>query len=369
LPILDLKAQYDGLREEIAVAISGVLESQHFILGPNVSALEREIAAFCGTPSAIGAASGTDALILALRAAHVGPGDEVIVPAFSFIATADAVSILGARPVFSDVDPDTLNLNVAHAASLVTPRTKAIIPVHLYGQPADMDAVMALAMRHNLLVIEDCAQGLGARWRGTRVCAFGDYGCISFFPSKNLGAYGDGGMVTTSNEEDGRHIAALRSHGSTQKYHSDIQGMNSRLDELQAAILRVKLRKLEEWNEARRQVAAMYRAALAGQERIQLPYERPEATHVYHQFTVRIENRDAVQRQLAEACIQSIVYYPIPLHLQNMFQDLGYRQGDLPVAERASSEVLSLPMYPELTLSDIDYITAKLIEAVSLVAV
>ena len=241
LPIVDLKAQYNGLREDILSAVSDVLENAHFILGPNVAALEREIAAFCQSPYAIGVASGTDALILALRAAGIQAGDEVIVPAFSFVATADAVSILGATPVFADVDPTTLNIDVEQAAGLVTDRTRGIVPVHLYGQPADMGSVLDLAERYNLVVIEDCAQALGASWAGQPVGSLGDYGCISFFPTKNLGAYGDGGMITAHSQRSAARLRKLRIHGSDKKYCHDEQGMNSRLDELQAAVLRVKL--------------------------------------------------------------------------------------------------------------------------------
>jgi dTDP-4-amino-4,6-dideoxygalactose transaminase len=356
LPILDLKAQYEGLREEILDALHQVLEEQHFILGPNVLQLEREIAAYCGTGFAVGVASGTDALILALRAAHVQAGDEVILPAFSFIATADAVAILGATPVFADIDPLTLNIDVAHAETLVTDRTRAIIPVHLYGQSADMDAVLSVARRHSLLVIEDCAQALGARWKNRKTCSYGDYGCISFFPSKNLGAYGDGGMVTVPTAEQAETLRALRSHGSRRKYYSDVQGMNSRLDELQAAILRVKLPHLDEWNEGRRHVAAMYDVALRNVQEVTLPFASADSQHVYHQFTIRVPHRNEVQQSLKEHGVQTFVYYPVPLHLQTMFAALGYKKGDLPVAEQASQEVLSLPMFPEMKWEDIEYV-------------
>lgn len=356
LPILDLKAQYEGLREEILDALHQVLEEQHFILGPNVLQLEREIAAYCGTGFAVGVASGTDALILALRAAHVQAGDEVILPAFSFIATADAVAILGATPVFADIDPLTLNIDVAHAETLVTDRTRAIIPVHLYGQSADMDAVLSVARRHSLLVIEDCAQALGARWKNRKTCSFGDYGCISFFPSKNLGAYGDGGMVTVPTAEQAETLRALRSHGSRRKYYSDVQGMNSRLDELQAAILRVKLPHLDEWNEGRRHVAAMYDVALRNVQEVTLPFASADSLHVYHQFTIRVPHRNEVQQSLKEHGVQTFVYYPVPLHLQTMFAALGYKKGDLPVAEQASQEVLSLPMFPEMKWEDVEYV-------------
>ena len=366
IPILDLKAQYRSIETEITTAIHDVLEAQHFILGPSVSALEREIAAHVESTAAVAVASGTDALILALRAAGIGPGDEVIVPAFSFIATADAVSILGAVPVFADIDPATFNLDPVHAASCITGRTRAMIPVHLYGQPADMDAISALAQRHNLIVIEDCAQALGARWKGRPVCSLGDYGCISFFPSKNLGAYGDGGMIAVRTAEDAERLRMLRSHGSSKKYHSESQGMNSRLDELQAAILRVKLPHLDSWNEGRRNVAALYRAALGAAEGVELPQEHEHATHVYHQFTIRVSNRDEVQKQLAERGIQTFVYYPVPLHLQKMYAHFDYKRGDLPQSEKAADEALSLPMYPELSASDVEYIAESVKESVAL---
>jgi len=366
LPVVDLKAQYNCLREDILSAVSGVLENGHFILGPNVAALEREIATFCESPYAIGVASGTDALILALRAAGIQAGDEVIVPAFSFVATADAVSILGATPVFADVDPSTLNIDVDYAASLITDRTRGIVPVHLYGQPADMDAVLNLAARFDLVVIEDCAQALGASWAGKPAGSLGDYGCISFFPTKNLGAYGDGGMITARNQRSAALLRKLRVHGSDKKYCHDEQGMNSRLDELQAAILRVKLPHLARWNFERRRVADLYRQVLAHIDEILLPPDAPEAYHVYHQFTIRHYQRDAIQAVLRESGIESVVYYPIPLHLQPMYAHLEYRQGQLPVSERAATEVLSLPVFPEMTEEDVAYVAENIEKALSL---
>jgi dTDP-4-amino-4,6-dideoxygalactose transaminase len=365
LPVVDLKAQYSGLREEILAAVSGVLDNAHFILGPNVAGLEREIAQFCQSPYAVGVASGTDALILALRAAGIQEGDEVVVPAFSFVATADAVSILGGTPVFADVDPSTLNIDVNHASSLITDRTRAIVPVHLYGQPADMDALLKLAERHSLVVVEDCAQALGASWRQKPVGSLGDYGCISFFPTKNLGAYGDGGMITARNQRSAARLKKLRVHGSEKKYCHDEQGMNSRLDELQAAILRVKLPHLERWNVERRRVADLYRQALAPVDGIALPWEGPEGYHVYHQFTIRHERRDAIQAALRESGIESVVYYPIPLHLQPMYSHLGYRKGQLPVAEAAAAEVLSLPIFPEMGEEDVAYVAEQMERAIS----
>jgi dTDP-4-amino-4,6-dideoxygalactose transaminase len=360
LPIVDLKAQYNCLREDILSAVSEVLENAHFILGPNVAALEREIAMFCQSPYAIGVASGTDALILALRAAGIQAGDEVIVPAFSFVATADAVSILGATPVFADVDPTTLNIDMEQATGLVTDRTRGIVPVHLYGQPADMGAVLDQAERYNLVVIEDCAQALGASWAGQPVGSLGDYGCISFFPTKNLGAYGDGGMITAHSQRSAARLRKLRTHGSDKKYCHDEQGMNSRLDELQAAVLRVKLPHLARWNCERRRIADLYRQALDHIDEILLPSESLDAYHVYHQFTIRHQQRDAIQAALRESGIEAVVYYPIPLHLQPMYQHLGYREGQLPVSERAAAEVLSLPVFPEMTEEDVAYVAENI---------
>ena len=365
LPMLNLRGQYERLRSEICSAVLEVLDGQDFILGPNVDALECEIAQLCATPYAVGVASGTDALLLALRAAGVGAGDEVIVPALSFIATADTVSVLNATPVFAEIDPRTFNIDVAHAATLVTAQTRAVIPVHLFGQPADMDAIAALAGRHNLSVIEDSAQALGARWKGRPTCSFGDYGCISFFPSKNLGGCGDSGMITVRTAEQAEQLKMLRCHGSKRKYHSELQGINSRLDELQAAILRVKLPHLERWNEARRRVSAMYREAFLSIPDVILPFESTESHHVYHQFTIRVTNRAEVQRSLAERGVQTFVYYPVPLHLQPMYSSLGYRRGDLPVAEKAAAEVLSLPMFPEMTAKDVKLVADCLEECVT----
>lgn len=356
VPILDLQRQFRSLRGEITAAVLDVLEAQHFILGPNVTALEREAAAFCGVEEAVGVASGTDALLLALAAAGVGPGDEVIVPAFSFIATADVVSLLGATPVFADIERDSFNLDVRSARARVSPRTRAIIPVHLYGRPADMEGVLALAREHGLAVVEDCAQAMGARFGGAPVGSMGDYGCLSFFPSKNLGGCGDGGMILVRDGERAAQLRMLRAHGSRRKYVSEVQGWNSRLDELQAAILRVKLPHLPAWNEARRERALLYRELLAGL------VETPEMTpgHVFHQYTVWLRDRDRVARALAEAGVQTFVYYPVPLHLQPMYAHLGYRAGDLPEAERAAREALSLPMFPELRADEQERVAAAL---------
>ena len=365
VPILDLKAQYTAIKDEVRAAIDTVLEKQHFILGPEVKALAAEIAAYCGTKYAVGVASGTDALILGLRACGVGPGDEVIVPSFTFIATADAVSALGAKPVFAEIERKTFNLDPASVEQLITPRTRALVPVHLYGQCADMDALLALAKAHNLKVVEDTAQAIGATCRGRRAAAMGDAGCISFFPSKNLGGYGDGGMVVTDSEEIYKHLHSLRSHGSIRKYFSEEQGWNSRLDELQAAILRVKLRRLDEWNRKRREAADRYDRIL--QECVpeaETPGRNGFGDHVFHQYTVRVDERDLVQKRLAGMGVTTMVYYPTPIHLQPIYSGLGYLEGNLPVTEGACRQALSLPMFPEITEEQIEYVCNALRQAV-----
>ena len=364
IPILDLRAQYTTLKEEIRSAIDTVLERQHFILGPEVKNLEQEIAKYCGRKYGIGVASGTDALILALKACGIGPGDEVIVPSFTFIATADAVSLLGATPVFADVQPDTFNIDPAEIEALITSHTKAIVPVHLYGQSADMDPILAVAKAHNLKVVEDTAQALGATYRGRRTASLGDVGCISFFPSKNLGCYGDGGMVVTDSEEIYRKIVSLRAHGSTKKYFSEEQGWNSRLDELQAAILRVKLRYLDGWGEQRRAVADRYDSLLRYLDVI-TPRRNDFGSHVFHQYTIRVPHRDALQKHLAEAGISTMVYYPVPIHLQPIYSHLGYNEGDLPETETACKEVLSLPIFPELTEEQSGYVADAIAAALN----
>lgn len=369
IPVLDLHLQYRPLRNEINAAIQQVLDSQTFILGPNVSLLEKEIAALCQVQNAVGVASGTDALILALKAAGIGPGDEVIVPAFSFIASADAASLLGATPIFADINPFTFTIDPSSAAERITPRTRAIIPVHLYGQTAEMDPLLDLATKHDLAVIEDSAQALGAKYRGSPIGSMGEFGCISFFPSKNLGACGDGGMIVCRSAMHADKLRSLRSHGSKKKYHSDEQGFNSRLDELQAAILRVKLPHLEYWNISRLEIAHMYEEVLNGIDHVTLPMIRGDSTHVFHQYTIRIDStrydRDQVQQGLTSRGIQTAVYYPVPLHLQKMYAHLGYRPGMLPASEKAAMEVLSLPIYPGLQLPQITYIARSLREVLA----
>jgi dTDP-4-amino-4,6-dideoxygalactose transaminase len=352
IPIVDVTAQYLSLQEQLDAAVRQVLAGGQFILGPNVAAFESEAAAFLGTPHAVGLNSGTDALVLALRALDIGPGDEVITSPFSFAATSEAIVANGARPVFADIDPATFNLDPAAVAAAVTPRTQAILPVHLYGLPAQIDEIVPIATRHGLAVVEDCAQAFGASFGEQRVGTIGDIGCFSFFPSKNLGAYGDGGLLTTRSEQIARRVRSLRAHGASVKYHHDELGVNSRLDELQAAVLRVKLPHVERWNEQRAAVAARYREGIAGRADVALPGESAASRHVYHQFTIRIADRDAVQERLRAAFIQTMVYYPLPLHLQPLHSDLGYATGAFPAAESAAREVLSLPMFPELSVAD-----------------
>jgi dTDP-4-amino-4,6-dideoxygalactose transaminase len=363
--MLNLERQYASLRDEIGEALENVLQRQHFILGPEVAALEKEIASYCQVDHAVGVASGTDALLLSLKAAGVGPGDEVIVPAFTFVATSDTVSLLGAIPVFADIDPVTFTMNPDVLEGLVTPATKAVIAVHLYGQAADITAIAAFARKHNLALLGDTAQALGARYGGDPVCSFGDFGCLSFFPSKNLGAYGDGGMIVTRDADKAKFLRMARAHGSSKKYHSDFLGWNSRLDELQAALLRVKLPHLDRWNSQRAERAERYSEALADMEEIVLPHAAPGRSHVFHQYTIRIPQRDAVQQMLKEQGIESAVHYPIPLHLQPMYSSLGYQEGSLPEAERAAREVLSLPIYPELRDDEIERVVDALKRAVT----
>ena len=362
VPVLDLKTQYQRIRQEIDEAVQSVLASGQFVLGPNVRALEEELATSLGVARAITLASGTDALHLANRVLGIGAGDFVLTSPFTFVATATAISYTGARPVFADIHPETFALHPDRVAEYLAGkglgpmpegRVKAMLPVHLYGLPADMDPLLRLAREYRLRVVEDAAQAIGAEYRGRRVGGLGDVGCFSFYPTKNLGAFGDGGLATTQDPELAEHILRLRAYGGRDRYVHEELGFNSRLDEIQAAILRVKLRFLAEWNGRRRAIAARYREVLAGLP-IGLPTESADALHVYHQFTIRVPDRDRVQRRLAELGVRTTVYYPIPLHLQPMYRHLGYRVGDFPEAERAAREVLSLPIYPELTDLQVD---------------
>lgn len=345
IPILDLSQETQKLGETILEAVRGVIESGQFIMGPNVRAFEEEMAAYLGAKHAVALNSGTDALVIALRAAGIGSGDEVITTPFTFFATAEAISQVGAVPVFVDIDPSTFNLDPERVERAVTERTKAILPVHLYGQGAEMDRLMPIAQRHRLLVIEDVAQGMGGEYLGKKLGTFGDAGCFSFFPTKNLGAYGDGGMLVTDSDEIAAQALMLRAHGSKKKYFNEMVGYNSRLDEMQAAILRVKLPHLDEWNEGRYQAALRYQELLADAEGIVTPFIDPKAKHVFHQYTVRVRagRRDELQRRLAEADIATMIYYPVPLHRLPMYHD---PQLALRLAEHAAEEALSLPIWP-----------------------
>ena len=364
VPLCDLRAQYESLKHEIDVAMQTVAASGQFILGANVKAFEEEMAAYLGCKHAIGVGSGTDALHLAVRALDIGPGDEVITTPFTFIATSEAICLVGATPVFVDIDPRTFNIDPNLIESAITPRTKAILPVHLYGQPCDMDAIMDIAERYDLRVVEDCAQSLGAEYRGRNAGTFGDVGCLSFFPSKNLGCFGDGGMVVTGDGSLCERVEYLRRHGGRVKYHHEELGLNSRLDELQAAILRVKLPHLDRWNSLRRQHAYRYNSLLAELKQIVRPAERADngtvTPHgdddgtnslqhaVYHQYTIQVDNRDAVRKHLSHARVGCAIYYPVPLHLQTVHEGLGHQPGSFSCAERAAHTCLSLPMHPEL---------------------
>lgn len=366
IPVLDLTRQYRAIAPQIDAAIAQVLAAGVFINGPNVSALEEEIARYVGSRYAVGLNSGTDALHLALRALDIGPGDEVITTPFSFAATSEVIGIVGATPVFADIDPATFNIDPAQVEAAVSPRTRAIIPVHLYGRPARMDAITALARRHHLAVVEDCAQSIGASVDGRRTGSLGTIGAFSFFPSKNLGAYGDGGMIVTDDSALAARIRGLRAHGAGVKYHHDELGLNSRLDELQAAVLRVKLRHLDGWIERRRAVAARYIDAFAGQQGLVLASLAPTMRHVYHQFTVRVpRDRDRLSRALRERDIQTMIYYPVPLHLQPVHAGLRLRPGAYEHAERAAGEVLSLPIFPEIRDDEIEAVAAGVYDALA----
>jgi len=353
VPLLDLKAQYATIREEVRTALDRVIESQRFILGPEVEALEREVADYSQCAHGIGVSSGTDAILVALMALNVKPGDEIITTPYSFFATAGCVSRLGAIPVFVDIEPRTFNIDPGKIESKITARTRAIMPVHLFGQMADMDPILEIASRRELPVIEDAAQAIGAESRGRRAGSMGTMGCFSFFPSKNLGGFGDGGMVTTNDPDIADRVRRLRSHGSRTKYHYEVVGGNFRLDEIQAAVLRVKLPHLDSWTNGRRRNAALYRQLFADSDRVLLPLETPESRHIYNQFVVRSSRRDGLMAHLKEQGIGTEVYYPVPLHLQDCFRDLGQVSGTFPDSEAAALESLALPIYSELPADSI----------------
>lgn len=362
IPMVDLKTQYHNLKTEIDRAVLDAIESTQFILGPNVTAFEQEAAAYLSAPYAVSCASGTDALHLAILAAGIGPGDEVITSPFTFIATAEAICYAGATPVFVDIDPRTFNIDPALIKAAITPATKAIIPVHLFGQPADMMPIKAICEEHQLLLIEDCAQSFGAAAGGKMTGTIGSLGCFSFFPSKNLGCYGDGGLITCATAELAEQVKVLRNHGSRVRYHHSVIGYNSRLDDIQAAILRVKLKRIDEFNTGRRRVAHLYSELLKDVAKV--PFEDGKGVHVYHQYTLLTGNREAVMAKLSEQQIASAVYYPIPLHRQDVFAE-AYAGISLPVAEDVAGRCMSLPVYPEMPEESVRAVAATVQDALA----
>ncbi len=364
IPILDTKRQYEKIGAQIEKEVIEVLRSGSYILGKHNTALSEEFASYIGTKHAITLNSGTDALHLALRALDVGEGDEVITVAFTFVATTEAIGIVNAKPVFVDIDPNTFNLDPAALESKITPRTKAIIPVHLYGQPCDMDVIMDIAKRYNLYVIEDCCQAVGAEYKGKKVGTFGDINCFSFYPTKNLGAMGDGGIATTNSNYLKDRMISLRNHGGAVRYYHDEIGVNSRLDEIQAAILRVKMNYINEWNNKRRENAYRYNELFAQYSEIETPKELDNTHCVYHQYTIKVPNRDEVHKLLQEAGVGAMIYYPVPLHLQKVHEYLGVKEGSLPHTEANTKLVLSLPMFPELTEEEQRTVVNTVVQAV-----
>ncbi len=346
IPMVDLKKQFQEIKEDVFRVLTEILESSRYILGANVSEFEKKVADYYGVREAIGVASGTDALHLSIDALGIGEGDEVITTPFTFFATVEAILYTGATPVFVDIESDTLNIDVDQIEANITKKTKAILPVHLFGHPADMGKISYIAKKNKLKVIEDCAQSFGAGINGKKVGSFGDAGCFSFYPSKNLGGYGDGGMIILNDSKVADTIRELRNHGSRGSYRHERVGFNSRLDEIQAGILLVKLKLIDEYNRKRRQNAALYTKLLS--DKVKCPVEKKGAYHVFHQYTIMSLRRDEIQQRLKENGISSVIYYPAPLHLQKALKFLGYQKGDFPVAEKAAKEVLSLPMYPEL---------------------
>jgi dTDP-4-amino-4,6-dideoxygalactose transaminase len=359
VPFLNLQAQYESLKSELLPAVEKALASGHYVLGPNVAALEQEVAAYTGAKFGVGVNSGSDALTLALRAVDVGPGDEVITTPFTYIAPAESIHQVGAKIVFADINPQTFLIDVADVARRITPRTKAIIPVHLFGQAAPMDELLAMAKARGIHIIEDCAQAIGATYKGKPVGSIGTLGCFSFYPTKNLGADGDGGMVVTNEESLAKKLKMLRVHGIERRYYHDLHGYNSRLDELQAAILRVKLPHLKNWNARRAEIAAAYTKGLSG-----LPLEFPVVgqgnNHVFHVYALLMDRRDELMKFMGERGVPSIIYYPLPLHLQKLYENYGWKRGDFPVAEKISERILPLPMYPELKDEHVAHVVATI---------
>lgn len=361
-PFLDLKAQYVTYNSEVMKAINQVCESQLFALGPVVADFEEKIASYCGTKFAVAVSSGSDALLVSLMALQIKPGDEVITTPFTFFATAGAVARLGAEPVFVDVNPNSYNIDTSRIEEKITEKTRAIIPVHLFGQVAQMKPITEIAARHNLAVIEDAAQAIGAVQNGVKAGNFGDCGCLSFYPTKNLGGFGDGGLVTTNNQKLAETVKLLRTHGENPRYFYKAIGGNFRLDAIQAAVLNVKLKYLDQWNQKRRQNAAIYDNIFAGSPVVNTPKIDSNNVSTYHQYTIAVPQRDQLQKFLSESEIGSAVFYPKPLHLQDCFRELGYKEGDLPVAERLCTRVLSLPIYPELTQQQIEYVAKTVLK-------
>jgi len=361
VPLLDLKAQYADIRQDLDGAVRRVMESTRFIGGPEISGLEEEVARYSQCAHAVACASGTDALLLSLWALGVGPGDEVITSAYSFFASAGTIVTNGATPVFVDIDPGSYNMDPHRLEAAFTPRTKAVMAVHLFGQCADMSTVRAICEKHRGWLIEDAAQAIGSEWEGRRAGSMSDYGCFSFFPSKNLGAAGDGGMIVTQNAEYADRVRLLREHGARPKYHHGLVGTNSRLDALQAAILRVKLRHLDRWSEGRAKNAGLYDRLFEGSP-VGRPYRDPRSRHIYNQYVIRVSRRDELKSWLGDRGVGCEIYYPVPLHLQKCFASLGYKPGDMPHSEAAARETLALPIYPELTEDQIRHVAATVRE-------
>lgn len=362
IPLVDLKAQYPNVKEEIILAIRKIIKNTDFVLGEEVRLFEEEFASYCQVKYGVGVGSGTAALCLALLAFGIGPGDEVITVANTFVATALAISYTGAKPVLVDINPGNYNMDPSLVRKAITRRSKAIIPVHLFGHPADMDYIMEIAREYDLKVIEDVCQSHGAKYKDQKVGSFGDLSCFSFYPIKNLGAYGDGGIILTGNKKIAKKLRMLRNYGQKRKYYYDFIGYNSRLDEIQAAILRVKLKYLDEWNEARREKARCYSILLRGIPEIVLPYEDPLFCPVYHLYVIRAKKRNRLQEYLSSQGITTLIHYPIPVHLQRAFRNLGYQKGDFPITERYAGEFLSLPIFPEITKRQINYVADKIID-------
>jgi dTDP-4-amino-4,6-dideoxygalactose transaminase len=360
VPFFDLKRQYHSIKNELDATIQQVMDSCRFVLGEKVISFEKEFASFCGTDLAVGVANGTDALRLALLACGIGKEDEVITVPNTFIATTEAISQTGAKIAFVDIDPQMYNTNVSQIEEKINERTRAIVPVHLFGQPSDMDPIMEIARKYNLKVIEDACQAHGGEYKGKKAGSIGDAGCFSFYPSKNLGAYGDGGILVTNDKEIAQRVKMLRDHGQMKKYEYLVEGYNSRLDEIQAAILRVKVNKLNEWNSLRRRNASIYNELSKDVDELITPFEAEYVKHVYHLYVIRTEKRDELQKWLTSKGIGTGLHYPVPLHLQEAYQYLGYRKGDFPKAEECAKQILSLPMFPELTGEEIEKVVSEI---------